>query len=193
MGGLTCEAHRVAPVRRRTRRAREGWRSVLLLAALVLLAPPARAQEFSEYRLKAAFVYNFALFTEWPTEVGPTLNLCIHGQDPFGEELDELQGKAVGKRNIALQRKASVDSLKSCQLVFISGPGMRSLPRVLDELRERPALTVADSPGAVRLGVMLNMAVAQNKVTFEANLPAARAARLTLSSKVLRLATGVLQ
>ncbi len=192
MGGLSRAARRVAPVPERTRQTRAAWRP-LLLAALVLLAPTARAQEFSEYRLKAAFVYNFALFTEWPPEVGPTLNLCIHGQDPFGEELDELQGKAVGKRSIALQRKASVDSLKGCQLVFVSAQGMRSLARVLDELRERPVLTVADSPGAARQGAMLNLAVAQNKVTFEANLQAARAARLTLSSKLLRLATEVLQ
>ena len=192
MGGLSRAARRVASVPGRTRHTRAAWRP-LLLAALVLLAPTARAQEFSEYRLKAAFVYNFALFTEWPPEVGPTLNLCIHGQDPFGEELDELQGKAVGKRSIALQRKASVDSLKGCQLVFVSAQGMRSLARVLDELRERPVLTVADSPGAARQGAMLNLAVAQNKVTFEANLQAARAARLTLSSKLLRLATEVLQ
>lgn len=160
---------------------------------LLLTTPVLQAQEFSEYRLKAAFVYNFAVFTEWPADVGTALNLCLYGSDPFGEELDELQGKAVGKRSIVLQRKTTLDALKGCQLVFLSTQAMRNLPRVLEELHERPVLTVADSPGAARQGVMLNMAVTQNKVSFEANLLAARAARLTLSSRLLRLATEVFQ
>ena len=64
---------------------------------------------------------------------------------------------------------------------------------MLDELRDTPALTVADTPGAARQGVALNMAVVQNRIAFEANLQAARAARLNLSSKLLRLATEVHQ
>ena len=167
----------------------------LLLAAfyMPLTASQARADELPEYRLKAAFLYNFALFTEWPAEVGDTLTLCIVGRDPFGRDIDELQGKPVGDRSVTLQRKGLGDSLKSCQIIFIAASAMGNLPRLLDELRERPVLTVADSPGAARQGVALNMAVAQNKVTFEANLQAARAARIGLSSKLLRLATEVRQ
>ena len=174
------------------RHAAPGWLA-LSLSLMGLMLPSARADESPEYRLKTAFLYNFALFTEWPGEVGATLTLCIHGQDPFGEDLEELQGKAVGKRTLALQRKAGIDALKACQIVFVSSQGARPLARVLEELRDRPTLTVADTPGAARQGVMLNMAVVQNKVSFEANLQAARVARLTLSSKLLRLATEVLQ
>jgi hypothetical protein len=163
------------------------------VASLLLFAPLARADDLPEYRLKAAFLYNFALFTEWPAEVGSTLNLCIHGGDPFGKEIDALAGKAVGARSIAVQRKGSGESLKGCHIVFIAGSAIAGLPRVLDELRDTPALTVADTPGAARQGVALNMAVAQNRITFEANVLAARSARLTLSSKLLRLATEVLQ
>ena len=98
-----------------------------------------------------------------------------------------------GERSITLQRKGMGDSLKSCQMVFIATSAIANLPRVLDELRERAVLTVADSPGAARQGVALNMAVSQGKVTFEANLHAARSAGLNLSSKLLRLATEVRQ
>lgn len=169
------------------------WFTAVLLA-LCAVAPAARAaDDLPEYRLKTAFLYNFALFTEWPADVGSTLRLCVFGPDPFGAELDGLQGKAVGERSIAVQRKTSLDGLKSCQLVFIAPAATGQVPRVLEALEGHSVLTVADSAGAARQGVALNMAVSQNKVSFEANLKAARAARLNLSSKLLRLATEVIQ
>lgn len=175
------------------RDARHALRFVMALAASVLgvLAPRAHANELPEYRLKAAFVYNFVLFTEWPAEVGTTLNVCVHGKDPFGPEIDPLQGKAVGGRTIAVQRKTAVDALKGCQVVFVAPSAIDALPRVLETLRGAPVLTIADSPGATAQGVALNMSLVRDKVTFQANLEAARAARLTLSSKLLRLATEV--
>jgi len=170
----------------------------LLLWALCLAAPlstarSAHAEELPEYGLKAAFLYNFALFTEWPAEVGPTLNLCVVGPDPFGKDIDGLQGKAVGARSIAVQRRRANQPLESCQVLFLSAPGIDALPAVLEAVRGRPVLTVADSPGAARQGVALNMTVVRSKVVFEANLRAARAAGIVLSSKLLRLATEVVQ
>lgn len=163
------------------------------LAALLLCASAARADELPEYRLKAAFVYNFLVYTEWPAATGSALNLCILGTDPFGPEIDGLQGKVAAARAVAVHRKAAGESLKPCQAVFISRDAIDGLPRVLDSLRGQVVLTVADSPGAMRHGVALNMGVAQGKITFEANLQAARAAGIGLSSKLLRLATEVRQ
>jgi YfiR/HmsC-like len=175
-------------------RLSRGWLVLLTVVGGLAASPQATlAAELTEYQLKAAFLYNFAVFTEWPAEVGTTLNLCVLGPDPFGEEINELHGKAVGNRSLALQRKAVGDSVKACQIVFISAPAHRNIPRILDELRDKPVLTVAESLGAGRLGVALNMAVVQNKITFEASQAAARSARLTLSSKLLRLATEVHQ
>lgn len=184
------------PVRggRPRQRRRAGVRVLtwtLLCLGLGWFAPLARAADLSEYRLKAAFLYNFALYTEWPAEVGGALNLCILGQDPFGSDLDELHGKAAGARAIAVQRKGLGAPLAGCQIVFVTTSAMPTLPRVLEGLRGQPVLTVADSPGAARQGVMINMAVTNEKITFEADLRAARAARLELSSKLLRLATEV--
>lgn len=165
---------------------------MLCLGALVL-ALAARAQDLSEYKLKAAFLYNFALFTEWPVEVGPTLNLSVIGSDPFGADLDALAGKPVGARSVAVQRKAGTDGLRACQVVFVPGALIGQLPRVVASLRDAPALLVSDSPGAARQGVMLNMSMAQGRVSFDTNLEAPRVARLMLSSKLLRLATEVIQ
>jgi len=175
----------------RCRARLRGWAP--WLAALALFASAARAEDLPEYRLKAAFVYNFLVYAEWPADTGGSLNLCIHGSDPFGHEIDGLQGKVAGGRTIAVHRKAAGESLKNCQAVFIAASAIDSLPRLLAGLHAQPVLTVADSPGAMRRGVALNMGVAQGKVSFEANLQAARAAGLGLSSKLLRLATEVQQ
>jgi hypothetical protein len=168
-------------------------RAVLWLAALLAFGPAARADDLPEYRLKAAFVYNFMVYAEWPAATGSTLNLCIQGSDPFGIEIDGLKGKIAAGRTIALHRKTAGESLNDCQVVFVAASAIDGLPRLLDSLRGRPVLTVADSPGAMRRGVVLNMNMAQGKVTFEANLQAARSAGLDLSSKLLRLATEVQQ
>lgn len=166
-----------------------------LLALLGLAASPgpARADDLAEYRLKAAFLFNFVTFTEWPAEVGNSLTLCVYGPDPFGEDLDRLRGKRVGGRELAVRRVNSVDGLGACQAIFITRPVIGNLSRVLDGVNGRPVLTMADSPGAMRQGVALNMATEQNKVTFEASLAAARSQGLGLSSKLLRLATEVRQ
>jgi hypothetical protein len=160
---------------------------------LFACAQTAYSQPLTEYRLKAAFLYNFALFTDWPASTGSSLNLCVYGADPFGNELDALQNKPVGERVLAVRRTPAGGSLEGCQIVFIAPSAITGLPQVLGELHGRTALTVADSPDAARQGVALNMAVAQDKVSFEANLSAARGAGLNLSSKLLRLATQVIQ
>jgi hypothetical protein len=121
------------------------------------------------------------------------LNVCVHGDDPFGGEIDGLQGKSAGGRSLAVNRRAAGEPLRDCHIVFIAASMIDHLPRVLDSLRGRPVLTVADSAGAMRRGVMLNMKMAQGKITFEANLQAARGAGLDLSSKLLRLAVEVQQ
>lgn len=173
--------------------ARHARRCLAGAATAIALAGAAAADEVPEYRIKAAFVYNFIVFTEWPAEVGPTLNLCVHGADPFGKEIDGLQGKAAAGRTIAVQRRAAGEPLRGCQAVFFSAASVEAAPRLVDALRTAPVLTIADSPGALRQGIALNMRLAQDRVAFEVNLTAARAAGVTLSSKLLRLATEVMQ
>jgi len=163
-----------------------------VLATALVQGVPAWGQELPEYRLKAAFLYNFIAFTEWLADTGVTLNLCILGVDPFGKELDALQGGGAGTRSLAVHRKPGGEGLKGCQVVFVAASAIGSLPRVLEEVRDRPTLVIADSPGAARQGVALNMLVVQDKIRFEANLQAVRTARLSLSSKLLRLAVEVL-
>jgi hypothetical protein len=177
-----------------SRTERAGRRAAAVLGILLLAcARTAHPQPLSEYQLKAAFLYNFALFTDWPAGTGSPLTLCIYGADPFGKQIDALQDKPVGERVLDVRRTPAGGSLADCQIVFIAPSAITGLTHVLDELHGQTALTVADSPDAARHGVALNMSVAQDKVSFEANLTAARGAGLNLSSKLLRLATQVIQ
>lgn len=166
-----------------------------ILGAICLfdLGHVACAEGSAEYRIKAAFLGNFIAYTEWPDSVGDTLNLCIYGPDPFGDNLDKLKGKAIGHRSVALRRVNSVDGLGSCQIVFITTTVIGNLPRVLDSTSGKPVLVVADSPGAAHRGAAINMEMDASKVTFEANVAAARGNGLTLSANMLRLAVEVIK
>ncbi len=171
----------------------QGLLAALGLSLALLFTASARATDLPEYRLKSAFIFNFIVYTEWPSSTANKLFLCIQGTDPFGAEVDGLNGKAAAGRTLTVLRKAVGESLADCDVVFVAASAMAPLPRTLDSLRRRPVLTLADSPGAMRQGVMLNMNMAGDKVSFEANLLAARSAGLNLSSKLLRLATEVQQ
>lgn len=165
----------------------------LALAGLLLGAQPAQAEEPPEYRLKTAIIYSFALYTDWPDQVGPTIKLCLLGQDSFGGEINALQGQAVGSRKLIVQRQSVKESLADCQMVYISPAAMAALPRILETLGTRPVLTLADSPDAALQGVALNMILRQARVDFEVNIKAAREAGLNFSSKLLRLAKEIHQ
>jgi hypothetical protein len=166
------------------------WSGILAMTVLSVFwcALPARADGLDEYRLKAAFLYNFISFTEWPAGQGSTLNLCIYGPDPFGENLDRLKGKQVGRHTLAIRRTNTADTLKDCQIIFITRTVISNLPRVQEDMNGKPVLLVSDSPGAARGGIALNMIVDQNTILFEANLSAVRKNQLVLSSKLLKLA-----
>jgi hypothetical protein len=168
--------------------------SPLPLLAAMVLAPPAPAHaQVGEYELKTAFVFNFISFTRWPAKTGP-LTLCIHGPDPFGPVLDKLEGRGIGKRSLAVRRAVGLDGLPACDAVFIAAPAMGNLAAVLNRLDDSPVLTIADSPGAMRRGVLINMnRTEQNKVGFEVNLAAARDKGLDFSAQMLSLATEVRQ
>ena len=146
-----------------------------------------------EYRLKAAFLFNFATFTQWPKDNSASLLVCIYGHAPFGPHLDAIAGRKVGGRSLQVLRVNSVDSLDGCQLVFVTRAVIGNLARVLDRVDGRAVLIVADSPGAMQNGAMLNMDTNADRISFSANLAAARRQSLSLSSKLLNLATEIKQ
>jgi hypothetical protein len=163
---------------------------VLALAAALLFPHPAQPQTANEYDVKAAFLYKFASFVEWPAQSasGPVC-IGVMGQDPFGEALDEVvKGKTIGGRAFTIRRFTAGQDVQGCQIVFVSASESKKLRAVLDRLQNQAILTVGDMPGFCESGGMINFELEDSYVRLEINLKSAEKARLQVSSKLLRLA-----
>ena len=150
----------------------------------------------SEYQLKAAFLYNFTRFVEWPTAAFPDpagpFALCVLGADPFGSDLDQtIVGKTVNERPLVVRRLQNAQDLGRCHLLFISASEQGRLPQIFAMLRSRKVLTVSEVPGFTESGGIINLLLEDQRILFEINLDAAEQAELEISSKLLRLAKGV--
>jgi hypothetical protein len=164
-----------------------------LLALVWLCAPMARAE--SEYDVKAAYLFKFTKFIEWPATAftGPDAPFVIGivGRDPFNGGLDRLiAGNTTGARRLEVQHLNATDStgLRGCQMVFVSASEQRRLPNILSALQGRPVLVVGESEGFASAGGMLGFALRESRVGIEINSAAARQARLKISSQLLNLA-----
>lgn len=169
--------------------------AALLLAMLPLAGSAATPQP--EYALKAAFIYNFALFTTWPASIGDQLLFCTLRGDPFGGELDDAAGRMVGPRTVRVRRgldpAKDFDAIAPCNVLYVPPAAVPGLAALRARLGARPMLVVTDADGALESGAALNMRLSQGRVAFEANRSAARAAGLDLDYQLLRLATRVIQ
>jgi len=166
-----------------------------VLAATSLNGAPASPSPTSalEYQVKAAFVYNFAKFVEWPGDAGATdaatLIIGVIGEDPFGQTLDDtVRGKTVGGRALAIKRFTSIDDLEPCQVLFVSASLSRHLPEILSRIQGSPTLTISEEDRFAQDGGMVRLVTEDNKIRFEINVDAAERAGLRISSKLLALA-----
>lgn len=174
-----------------------GPRAVLAaLTALLMLtcldSPRAQAQELTaEYQIKAAFLYNFAKFVEWPTETFPTTStpftICALGNDPFGASLDAIAGKTVKDRTLIVKRIRSITAVNGCQILYVSPNELPQATDLLRSLQKVPVLTVCDMDGCAETGLMLNMRMADTRVQLDINLDAVHHTTLKVSSQLLKL------
>ena len=155
--------------------------------------PVAMADDMLEYQVKAAFIYNFIVFTQWPENTSGTIQLCVYGEDYFGHEIDKLHNRSVGKRYIQVARIQSAEKLAQCQAIFFSKSVSNNLSSILIDLQDKSILTLTDNPNAISPGIIINMNVINDKIVFEINLAVARRSGLDISSKLLQLAVKVHQ
>jgi hypothetical protein len=151
------------------------------------------SQEISrEYQIKAAFLFNFAQFVEWPAGAFPHAStpLCIGilGTDPFGAALDEtVQGETIHNHPLVVTRSSQVEDLKACQLVFVSESERDRVGEVLAALDPQSVLTVSDIERFAERGGVIRFFVQGNRVRFEINPASARREGLKISSQLLAL------
>lgn len=142
----------------------------------------------TEYQVKAAYIYNFAKFVEWPPGVSGDINVCVLGDDPFGDDLSIIEGKRVLSRKIAIREVASYRNSAGCDIIFISYSEEYHLTQLLKYLKRYPVLTIGDTEGFADKGVMINFYMENRTVRFEINPRAAGSAGLRISSSLLRIA-----
>lgn len=166
-----------------------------LLAAGLIFFAGARglnaADAPTENQVQAVFLFNFSRFVEWPAQAfaAPTdpFVIGIVGSDPFGARLDEaVRNEQINGHPLTVRRFRSAAEIENCQILFIDRSEIGRLGQVLNALDHRNTLTVSQADGAAQRGVMIQFATENSRIRLRINVDAARAAGLTISSKLLR-------
>ena len=185
------------------RKARKGARRFPVVASLFLLtcitvgSLPAAVHDDSlpAYKVKSAFLYNFAKFIQWPArkfdKPDAPLIIGVIGGNPFGPYLAELQDKPIGAHHIRIEIYASARDARNCHILFIKENRTRAA-RIIGDLHADNVLTVTDEvdeDSFKSVGAVINLVTTANKtVHFEINVDAARRAELQINSSLLNLA-----
>jgi hypothetical protein len=180
--------------------------SVLLITAI---APKAGADSTpsQEYQVKAAFLYNFIQFVDWPegklTDNNEPIIIGIIGKDPFEDAFKPIEDKKVKDKNVIVQRFKSFEDLKNsadkpkaltkCHLLFIGPSEEKNLKEIIDTVKNHSVLTVGEMNGFLENGGIINWFVEDKKIRFEINNAAAGRANLKIRSNLLRLAKRVVE
>jgi hypothetical protein len=175
------------------------WLIASLATALLLPGGfPASAQiaRPTDYQVKAAYLYNFGRFIQWPTtsdaSKSGSFQVCIFGRDPFGSTLDHvLAGESISGKPVIARRLSNIQESSGCRILFLSADEESEMNQVLQGLDNEAVLTVSDIPRFSQRGGMIQFVLEGNRVRFEVNLAAAQHAGLTLSSELLKVAAAV--
>jgi hypothetical protein len=167
----------------------------MLLFRLVLcfVVVAAAAESASEYQVKAAFLFNFAKFVEWPSDAflntDAPLEICVLGQDPFGRDFEQvIIEKTVNGHRLEIAHPEGVPQARACQILFIVASEKQKVRDILQGLAGASVLTVGDAPGFAKMGGVINFVLDENRVRFEINVKAAERAHLKLSARLLTVA-----
>jgi len=163
----------------------------LLLFLLPFLAHSAEPSR--EYQIKAVFLYNFAQFTDWPTNTfenkSSPLVICTLGSNPFGDYLEEtVRNEIIRGRSLQVEHHQKVEEIKTCHILYIGQSEADRLEHILHVLKGKPVLTVSDIDDSATRGVMIRFTKKANKIRLRIDLEEIRAANLSVSSKLLQAA-----
>jgi hypothetical protein len=156
---------------------------------------PAQDSAPTEYQIKAAFIFNFVKFVEWPpqafaNETSPIV-IGVLGENVFGDNLEQaLRNKSIHHRPLQYQEFHSVAEVTNCQVLFIGVSEEKRYAKILGALRGMSVLTVSESDQDqfIKAGGMINFVIQQNRTHFQVNNEAAKSAGLIINSKLLDLA-----
>jgi hypothetical protein len=170
--------------------------SLLLLLLLIAVTIPHQAagEKLDEYQIKAGFVLNFAMLTEWPADSPvdkDSFSIAILGKTPSNTFVNTLKSMLFHGIKVTVRHADSVEEAKNCRLIFISASERNHLSGILRDLQHQNVLTVSDMNGFCEAGGMIGLVQVQNRIGYEVNLAAVRKAHLSISSQMLKLAKKV--
>jgi len=174
------------------------WRPAVFFSAIVaclLAPPPASAQDVTEPSLKAALVFNFARFTEWPDDVLPpesSFEACVFGPSPVGDALSRTaKDHLLAGHRVTVTRIARDGTFRSCHLLYVSSATNEDVARIAAAAKGIPVLTIVDIEGVTVVGGIARVYVENGKLRFDLDQGLAKRSRLQLSSRLLSLASHV--
>ena len=165
---------------------------ILVLMGSVFTAY-AQGPAFDEYQVKAAFLYNFAKFVEWPpgtfANANDPIGICIIGQNPFGSTLEDMvQGKKIGDRAFVVRRLRDTQQVRNCQILFVAATESKRTRALLETLKGVGILTVGETDDFTAAGGIIGMKLEGTRVRLQIALETAESTRLHISSKLLGVA-----
>jgi hypothetical protein len=175
------------------------WRRCLVLIAFAIFASTNTYPQTSrpdEYKVKAAYVYNFGKFVKWPADSpanqSGSFTICVLDQDPFGATLQStLAGESVGGKPVAIKRLPRPQDASGCHILFIDSAEGRDLKGILAAIDDSSVLTVSDMPDFSKHGGMIQFVLQGDRVRFEINLDGAEKSHLVFPSELLKVAVAV--
>lgn len=165
----------------------------IAFATLFAISACAFGTELTEYQIKAEFIERFTRFIEWPSSLqrpqSEPFIIGVIGRDPFDGYLDAIaRARMIKGRQVKIVHLPSPDEIGSCQLLFVAASERGRIDAILAKARNFPVLTIADSPGSLESGVMINLYTAEHKVRFEINEQEMSKAGFAASAQLLKLA-----
>jgi len=166
---------------------------MLALLTLLLGSGYAQSPTAGEYQIKAAFLYNFAKFVEWPASSFPDgaapFQICVMGRDPFGEGLLNItREKTVNGRKLEVDTVADLEHARTCHILFVASSVKMPIQQIIEGLRGASVLTVGDTKGFAEQGGMIDFVLQDDRVQFDVSRTAVEQAGLKISSKLLSVA-----
>lgn len=160
-----------------------------LLCISSLFAQSNKVEALPEYTLKAAYVYNFALLTDWPHQDTESFSVCLFDNQPFSEAFKVLEQKRIGKNPISIRFIQQGGTLSGCRILFLSKHERNRNQNTVNTLAKEPILTVTDDEGLTQAHIQILQH--NERLVFSINLGALQKSNLTLSSRLLQLAKEV--
>jgi YfiR/HmsC-like len=164
-----------------------------LIAVLLLTPMVAAAQDVTEPALKAAFIYNFAKFTDWPADaipIGAPLHLCVLGDAAIGDALARtVKDKMLAGHSVTVsQAPVGGQPSRVCHIAYLAGVTTSRAAEIIAALGDAPVLTISDVEGFTKLGGIAQFFFEHGQLRFDIHIASAKRARLEISSRLLTLA-----